>query len=214
MDIQDLGGFAAMVVLLTIMPGPNGALLLKTVPQFGRPAGFLNLTGIISAFAAHGAISVLGISALILSSSKAFLIVKLLGALYLLYLGGSSLWQAFSRAQVPVPSGEPVQGRNSVSGSRRLFLEGFLTNLLNPKVSMFYLAAFPQFISPEGSPVTESLVMVLIHSVVVIAWFSFIIVALGAVSGAVTSTKFRRVIQGSTGSIMLWFGYHLLTYQQ
>ncbi len=78
MDFQAVGTFTLMVLLLTIMPGPNGALILKTVPQNGRRAGIFNLVGIVSAFYIHGLFSILGLSALILKTSQTFFAVKLL----------------------------------------------------------------------------------------------------------------------------------------
>jgi threonine/homoserine/homoserine lactone efflux protein len=95
MDFQAVGTFTLMVLLLTIMPGPNTALILRAVPQNGRRTGIFNLTGIVSAFNMHGIFSILGLSALILKSSQAFFVVKLLGSFYLLYLGVTSLWQTF-----------------------------------------------------------------------------------------------------------------------
>jgi threonine/homoserine/homoserine lactone efflux protein len=95
MDFQAVGTFTLMVLLLTVMPGPNTALILRTVSQNGRRAGILNLAGIVSAFYIHGIFSILGLSALILKTSQAFFIVKLMGSFYLLYLGVTSLWQAF-----------------------------------------------------------------------------------------------------------------------
>ncbi len=95
MDLQAVGAFTLMVLLLTILPGPNTALILRTVPQNGRRAGILNLVGIISAFYMHGIFSILGLSAFILKTSQAFFAVKLLGSFYLLYLGATSLWRAF-----------------------------------------------------------------------------------------------------------------------
>ena len=168
MDFQAIGTFTLMVLLLTIMPGPNGALILRTVPQNGRRAGILNLAGIVSAFYTHGIFSILGLSALVLKTSQAFLVVKLLGSFYLLYLGVTSLWQAFHLKHSSTKTTNRKNNKNVIRKNKILFLEGFLTNLLNPKASMFYLAVFPQFISLEGDPVLESLVLVGIHSVVVV----------------------------------------------
>ena len=78
---------------------------------------------------------------------------------------------------------------------------------------MFYLAVFPQFINLKGDPIFESLTLVVVHSIVVVMWFSFMIIALGKISRALSSIKFKRIVQGATGSLMLWFGYRLLTYQ-
>jgi len=66
----------------------------------------------------------------------------------------------------------------------------------------------------EGNPILDSLILVVIHSVVVVIWFSFIIIALGKITHALSSMKFKRMVQGATGSLMLWIGYRLLTYQQ
>jgi threonine/homoserine/homoserine lactone efflux protein len=216
MDFQAIGTFTLMVMLLTIMPGPNGALLLKTVPQNGHHAGILNLAGIVTAFSIHGLFSILGLSAVILNTSQAFFIVKLLGSLYLLYLGVTSLGQAiFSKHSSSFTTTTKHESKKTViRQNKRLFLEGFLTNLLNPKASMFYLAAFPQFISLEGNPIFESIILVGIHSLIVVIWFSFIIFAIGNTTRALSSLKFKRIVQGATGSVMLWFGYRLLIFQE
>ena len=214
MDFQAIGTFTLLVLLLTIMPGPNGALLLKTVPQNGRHAGLLSLLGIVCAFSAHGAFSIFGLSAIILKTSQIFFAVKLLGACYLSYLGIMSLWQAFFSKHTSQKPKQTFKKHVTIQ-KRKFFLEGFLTNLLNPKASMFYLAVFPQFIHLEaGNPIFESFILVGIHSTIVTLWFSFIIIALDKITHTLSSMKFKRIVQGATGTLMLWFGYRLLMYQQ
>lgn len=214
MELQAVGTFTLMVLLLTIMPGPNGALILKTVPQNGRRAGILNLAGIVSAFSIHGIFSILGLSALILKTSQAFFVVKLLGSFYLFYLGVTFLWQAVFSKHPSTKTIKYENKKNVIRQNKRLFLEGFLTNLLNPKASVFYLAVFPQFINLDGNPIFESFILVWIHSIVVVIWFSFVIVALSKITHELSSMRFKRIVQSVTGSLMLWFGYRLLTYQQ
>ena len=198
MDFHAVGAFTLMVLLLTIMPGPNGALILKTVPQNGRRAGILNLAGIVTAFSIHGTFSILGLSALILKTSQLFFVVKLLGSFYLLYLGVTCLWQAFFPKHSSTKTIKHENKKNVIRQNKRLSLEGFLTNILNPKASMFYLAVFPQFINLEGNPIFESFVLVGIHSIVVVIWFSFIIMTIGKITRALSSMKFKRIVQGAT----------------
>lgn len=214
MGFQAVGTFTLMVLLLTVMPGPNTALIIGTVPQNGRRGGIFNLAGIVSGFYIHGTLSILGLSALILKTSQAFFTLKLLGSCYLLYLGVTSLWQAFFSKHSSAKATKRQNRKTVILPNKRLFWDGFLTNLLNPKASMFYLAVFPQFINLGGSPIFESIVLLGIHSIVVVTWFTFIIIALGKITRALSSMKFKRIIQGATGSLMLWFGYRLLTYQQ
>ena len=214
MDFQSAGTFTLMVLLLTVIPGPNTALIIRTVPQNGRRAGIFNLAGIVSGFYIHGIFSTLGLSALILKTAQAFFVLKLLGSFYLLYLGVTSLWQAFCLKHASAKNTKRGDYKIVSRKKKGLFLEGFLTNLLNPKASMFYLAIFPQFISLGGNPILESLILVVIHSIVVVIWFSSVIIALGKITRALSSMKFKRIVQGVTGSLMLWFGYRLLAYQQ
>ncbi len=82
-------------------PGPNGALLLKTVPVLGKKHGYANVMGIVVAFYLHGTLSVFGLSAIIVSSATLFFLVKLIGAMYLAYLGIKTLISAFKQPNVP-----------------------------------------------------------------------------------------------------------------
>ena len=117
-------------------------LIAKTVPLSGKAAGFSNIAGSVATFYLHGSLSILGISVLLTQSAEAFFIVKILGAAYLCWIGMKALWSAW-RGHENSDLVESVKSKSSLS---KAFLEGFLTNALNPKVSMFYLAAFPQFI--------------------------------------------------------------------
>ena len=205
--------FTIMVAFLTMMPGPNGALLLRTVPMLGRRAGVLNLVGIIIAFLLHGAFSIFGLSAIILSSSKVFFLIKTLGAIYLAYLGIISLWKAFEPEKKAVKSNIESSKTKERSSTNRV-LEGLLTNLLNPKVSLFYMAAFPQFIDFSKGFYADAFVLVLIHILIVIAWFAPIILAIASATKFTKTEKFRRAIQGITGTLFLWFGYKILKFEQ
>ncbi len=213
MTIETITTFTIMITLLTLMPGPNGTLLLRTVPILGRSAGVINLAGIVAAFWIHGFLSIVGLSAIILNSANAFFVIKLVGAAYLLYLGTVSLWKVISQGGSTrfVVAEEAVTVHSRASAR---FFEGFFTNLLNPKVSMFYLAAFPQFVNFSGSHFMEALLLVLIHSGVAVIWFSVVIFALSSATRITKNERFQRILQSTTGVLLIWFGYRLLTYEQ
>ena len=139
MTLPDILAFTFVAALLVMSPGPNGVLIAKTVPTSGRAAGFANVGGFVLAFYVHGALSVLGISLLLMQSALAFSILKYAGAAYLIWIGVRSLLSAFRNEAQPERS-TPAPPQRSLT---RAFAEGFLTNAFNPKVSMFYLAAFP-----------------------------------------------------------------------
>lgn len=145
-----LFGVAALVVVLT--PGPNMIYLISRSICQGRRAGVISLFGVMAGFLVHMLAAAIGLTALFMAIPLAYEILKWVGALYLLYLA----WQA-----VRPGARSPFEAhRLKVDRPRKLFLMGFLTNLLNPKIAIFYLAIFPQFVSPEhGAIFLQSLVL-------------------------------------------------------
>ena len=160
MDFATLLSFTFIASLLVMSPGPNGVLIAKTVPTSGKAQGFANVVGMGAAFYVHGALSILGISLILVQSAQAFFIVKMLGAAYLCWIGFKSLRDAW-RGTTVTQDIQPARKRRTLV---KAFVEGFLTNALNPKVSMFYLAAFPQFINQTQGALGASFTLVFIHS--------------------------------------------------
>ena len=145
-----LFALAALVVVLT--PGPNMIYLISRSICQGRAADVISLFGVLAGFLVHMLAAAVGLTALFLAIPMAYEILKWAGALYLLFLA----WQA-----VRPGARSPFEARAlPADRPRKLFLMGFLTNLLNPKIAVFYLAIFPQFVSPEhGSVFLQSLVL-------------------------------------------------------
>lgn len=133
--------FALAALLLVLTPGPNMVYCVSRSLTQGPRAGLLSLAGVVLGFGVHLLAAVLGLTALLLAVPMAFDAIRIAGALYLLWMA----WQAVK------PGGAaPFQPRAlPPDGPRKLFVMGFVTNLLNPKVAMFYLAFFPQFLHPE-----------------------------------------------------------------
>lgn len=210
MSFAELLSFTFVAALLVMSPGPNGVLVAKTVPTSGRAAGFANVAGFVAAFYLHGALSIFGISLILVQSAQAFLIVKLLGAAYLCWIGIMALYDAWKGGGA----------QQAVAPARRIrqlpaaFAEGFLTNALNPKVSMFYLAAFPQFIphtAGEEAAIGAAFLLVVIHSVLNAAWFGTMVLLFARLTGAAKNPTFQRWLKAVTGAVFVGFGVKLAT---
>ena len=151
-SLNELLLFALAAFILVLTPGPNMIYLSSRSLCQGRAAGVISLFGVVAGFIIHMLVAAIGLSAVFLAVPFAYEVVKVAGAVYLLWLA----WQAvkpgarslFEPKQLPQDS------------PRKLFLMGFLTNLLNPKVAIFYLSLFPQFLAPErGSIFLQSLAL-------------------------------------------------------
>lgn len=144
--------FAGAALLMALTPGPNMVYLISRSICQGRRAGVISLLGVVAGFLVHMFTAAVGLTALFMAVPLAYEILKWAGAAYLLYLA----WQA-----VKPGARSPFEARDLPQDSpRKLFAMGFLTNLLNPKIAVFYLAIFPQFVSPEhGSVFVQSVVL-------------------------------------------------------
>ncbi|MEM7196422.1 MAG: LysE family translocator [Pseudomonadota bacterium] len=208
MDWSDIYTFTVVAFLLVASPGPNGILIAKTVPRSGRAAGFANVVGFVSAFYLHGALSILGISVILLQSATAFTVIKYLGVGYLFWIGIKAL------VSVGYSNIESKAVRPSVNQRTLIqaYLEGFLTNALNPKVSMFYLAAFPQFISTSDSSATSAFFLVFIHSLLNAIWFGTFVVLFASLSSVTRSPGVQKWISATTGIVFAGFGLKLAAF--
>lgn len=206
MDLHNIITFIAVATLLVISPGPNGFLIAKTVPMSGQKAGFANVGGFVAAFYVHGTLSIFGISILLVQSAVAFTLFKMLGAAYLIWIGVKSIRSAINQKAITNIS-LPKETQKKIS-IRNAFFEGFVTNVLNPKVSMFYLAAFPQFISLESNAFS-AYSLVSAHALVNFIWFSIMVLALSRVKSVANSAKFKKWLNSITGVVFIGFGAKL-----
>ena len=210
MDFYTIITFFFIISLMVMSPGPNGALILKTVPLLGKKHGYVNVAGIFTAFYLHGTFSIFGLSAILVSSAKLFLAVKVIGALYLAYLGIKAI---ISACTPPKASSQSVSNviENKNIKLRSSFFEGLLTNLLNPKVSIFYLAAFPQFINIQENVALSSYILVSVHALFALVWFSSMVIFVGKSAVLFKSHKSHALLQSAIGSVLLWFSYRVAT---
>ena len=150
LSLQELAWFALASLVMVLTPGPNMIYCVSRTLVQGRGAGLISLAGVLLGFVVHLAAATLGLTALLMAVPLAFDAIKLAGAAYLLWLA----WQAVKPGGVA-----PFEARAlPMDSPGTLFRMGFITNLLNPKVAMFYLSFFPQFLHPErGNLLLQSL---------------------------------------------------------
>lgn len=161
---MNVWGFISAAVLLTLMPGPDILFVITQSITRGRKAGMVFAAGLCTGLIAHVTAVSLGISVLLMSSPLAFTILKFAGAAYLLYLGVKAF---LARHQ----NHFSLATDNAVSG--KLYCKGILMNILNPKVILFFLAFFPQFIDREiGNPIPQMLFLGLIFMIQAFLIFS------------------------------------------
>ena len=175
-EITSLIAFAAIALGMVLTPGPNMVYLISRSISQGRKAGLISLGGVALGFVFYMLCAAFGITAIVMAVPYAYDTLRFAGALYLLYLA----WQALR------PGGRSAfQVRELPKDSpRRLFVMGFLTNLLNPKIAVMYLSLLPQFIDPaHGSVLAQSLVLGTTQIAISISVNAMIAITAGSVAG-------------------------------
>jgi RhtB (resistance to homoserine/threonine) family protein len=192
--------FVVAAALLTLSPGPDTMLVLRNTLRGGRGDGLRTTIGISAGLVVHATLSALGLSLILVRSAAAFDIVKLVGAGYLAWLGIQSLRAALAGQAPPSAGTAPTD--------RRPFREGLLTNVLNPKVAVFYLAFLPQFIAPGDPVFLRSFLLAAIHMALGLIWLSAVAAAVTVAQRFVTPDA-RRWIDGVCGAFLVGFGLRL-----
>jgi threonine/homoserine/homoserine lactone efflux protein len=149
--IHDYGLFVLSAVLLNIAPGQDTLYILGRSIGQGRRIGIASALGVSAGTVVHTFAAALGLSAVLATSASAFLIVKWAGAAYLVYLG----IRAISHPTIAMPAAHAIDG----AGMRKAFRQGLLTNVLNPKVALFFLAFLPQFVDANAPAKTTAFLL-------------------------------------------------------
>jgi threonine/homoserine/homoserine lactone efflux protein len=209
LDSQVLA-FVGVVTLLTITPGADTMLVMRSVLARGQGAGLITMLGICTGLFVHATLSALGLSLILVRSATAFKVVQLAGAGYLVFLGLQAIMQARRRHQRTISSRQAQQHPVVAKNRRRSFFEGLLTNTLNPKVAIFYLAFLPQFIGPTDPVLAKSMLLAGIHFVLGIIWLSTVVFLVGRVVQLFSQSTFQSRLEQVTGAVLIALGVRLV----
>lgn len=200
-DLTLLLAFVAAASLLTVTPGVDTAIVLRSAAVGGRRQAVMASAGITLGCLTWGAAVSLGLGALLHASEMAYSVVKMAGAAYLVWLGIGLLLR-------PRTSFETGAGK-AAAGSLDAFWRGLLTNLLNPKIGVFYITFLPQFV-PQGAGVAGySFFLTCVHVALTLVWFGVLIAATVPLGRFLRRPSLMKALDRITGGVLVAFGVRL-----
>ncbi len=201
------GAFLAFAIVLILVPGPDFAVVTKNTLAAGRWRGGWAAAGVACSNAVQGAAAAAGLGVVIVRVQPLFEAVKWAGAAYLVYLGVQSLLSAVRGQYPPLAArgDRPRTGGAALAGWR----QGFLSNITNPKVLVFYLAVLPQFL-PAKAGAAVLLAFALSHAVLSLGYLLLLTLALQRARRILERRRVRRVLDATTGAALLGFGARLV----
>lgn len=208
---QQFWPFLVAITLLSMSPGVDTLLVMRNTVRGGIRDGVLTSLAICCGLFVHATISALGISLILLQSAWAFNALKLVGAGYLIWLGFNGLSSAWRGAGLPLAA---LQGERRAVPVWRPLREGLLSNVLNPKTVVFYMAFLPQFIAPTDPALLKSLWLAGVHFLIANLWQIAIVFMVGSAGRWLGSRLFARALNGATGAVLIVLGVRLALERQ
>jgi len=199
LTIQQLLAFSGLALLITLLPGPDTALVIRAAMRSGRTGAIKTAAGICSGLLVWGCLTAGGLTAFLTSFPTAYRVIAFLGGLYLLYLGWHS-WK-FARFENGVPA-------KNLGNSP--YASGLITNLLNPKIAVFYLSVLPHFAPPGPFLFARALTLATIHAIFGMFWFTIVGVFIERSLLSQGAVKLRMLLQRITAVLLAILGLRIL----
>ena len=203
--------FLGVVAVITLIPGPDMALVLRNGVRGGTAAAWATGLGCCTGIALWGITSVLGLAALLAASGRAFDVLRIAGAAYLAVLGLGALRSAI-RGDDP-PLGEQALARAGAAGQRgaagqgidrrTAFRQGLVSNLLNPKIALLFITLLPQFVAPGEARTATTAELGLAFLLVGLTWMRLVSIGVGAIGRGLAQPAVRRTIEGVAGTVLV-----------
>lgn len=201
--------FVAAALVLIMIPGPDQALITRNALAHGRTAGLTTMVGGSLGLSVHAGAAALGVSSLLLASAVAFTLLKMIGTVYLVWMGVHTLLSARRTAREQ-ESNDPPQ---PYGAGPRYLRHGFLSNSLNPKVALFFVTFLPQFLPIDGGALSYALLLSVVFALLYLAWFSLYVLTVDWFGAVLRRPQVRARIEQVTGTILIGFGVRLALQQ-
>ena len=198
--------YLAFAAVLVLVPGADFTVIVKNTLAGGRVRGRWSAAGVACSNAVQGLAAIAGLGAVIVRFQPLFETIKWAGIAYLGFLAVQSLRSAWRGRYADLPDDGVDDGAAARAGLR----QGFLSNITNPKVLVFYLAVLPQFVGP-GTPVAVLLAFGLTHALLSLGYLLFVVAGLDRIREVLRRRRVRRSLDAVTGTVLLGFGARLAT---
>jgi threonine/homoserine/homoserine lactone efflux protein len=197
--------FMGVAAIVIVLPGPDTAVVTKNALLHGLPAALGTSLGVGAGLFAWTLAAALGVASVLRTSEVAFTVLKLIGALYLIWLGVQAL-RAAGRA-----SAGPAVGTTAVMGVRGGFRQGFLSDLANPKIGVFFTSLLPQFVDPGRPVLLPFLTLGLVFVAMTVVWLGAYCLIAARAAKTLTRPRVKATLDRVTGSVLIAIGLRLAT---
>jgi threonine/homoserine/homoserine lactone efflux protein len=205
--VEQLLGFAGISVVVIVTPGPDTLLTIRSTLAGARRAGIATAAGVATGQAIWSLAASIGVTAVLVASEPIFATVKVLGAIYLIYLGLVTLYRALVGTMSPAAGPAPAA---SGARARTAFRQGVLSNLGNPKMAVFFSSLLPQFAPATGSTIAVLLALGLLFCLMTLTWLVAYALVVARAGDVLRRSGVKRAIEALTGAVLAALGLGLL----
>lgn len=204
--MNEIVSYILVVTVLTIMPGVDSMIVMKNTMTYQKSAGRMTVLGILAGHFLWIVVSILGLAVIITNSPALFNIIKYLGAAYLIYIGVKSFMSKTLVSTSALDNAEDKEMKSN--GLRSSYMNGFISNILNPKVLIFYITILPQFVAEDSeiSGVMQLIILAGIMLVISMSWFLLVVETVSYMKRWLYKPGFQSILAKGAGIIIILFG--------
>ena len=204
--MNEIVSYILVVTVLTIMPGVDSMIVMKNTITYQKSAGRMTVLGILAGHFLWIVVSILGLAVIITNSPALFNIIKYLGAAYLIYIGVKSFMSKTLVSTSALDNAEDKEMKSN--GLRSSYMNGFISNILNPKVLIFYITILPQFVAEDSemSGVMQLIILAGIMLVISMTWFLLVVETVSYMKRWLHKPGFQSILAKGAGIIIILFG--------